>query len=361
MLRLRRTLAPFLLLAALIAALAFAAVASAEIKIGEGTSPADPSLEDGEADLLKATATYDSTTGAASFEITTREAPESTPEAERPFITYYAVIANSGIPCTRADFLAAQERQQKEFEESGEAAEPALYPAFSVISPNRILREGEGPPKVPLSQAYGEYLAKQPTSQFENLVPGTKTASGDTITIAATSPQAINGAFNCAYVFGQDVSGSGGAPDPIVFPLTTKPEPPPVEPPVTPEPPKSDPAPQPPAPTKAAPAPAPGVLALAQSKPQALKVGKLATVRLTVSNPGGSPTGQGFLSLRAPKGVVIRGRRQKLPALLPGDSWTLTYRVRLTAKAKKRSTIAISGTSGALTTSGSLVVVPKRG
>jgi hypothetical protein len=358
--RSRRTLVPFLLLAALIAMLAFAAVASAEIKVGEATSPGDPSLEDGEADLLKATATYDTTTGAASFELTTRKAPELTPEAERPFITYYAVVANSGIPCTRADFLAAQERQQKEFEESGKAAEPALYPAFSVISPNRIIREGEGPPKVPLSQAYGEYLAKQPTSQFENAVPGTKTASGNTITIASTSPQAINGAFNCAYVFAQDASGSGGTPNPLVFPLTTKTEPPPVVPPATPEAPKSEPAPAPKAATPA-PTPAPGVLSLAKAKPQALKVGKLATVKVTVSNPGGSPTGQGFLTLRAPKGVVIQGRRQKLPALLPGDSWTLTYRVRLTAKARKRATIAISGTSGALTTSGSLVVVPKKG
>jgi hypothetical protein len=351
--RSRRTLAPFLLVLALFAALAFAATAAAETKIGEGTSPEEPSVY-GEADLLKASAEFDVDTGTATFKITTRAASESIKKEERKNVLYLAALVTTKFECTKAAFEAAQEKASKEG-----ATEFPVYPMLELISPNEPVTQAPFP-GVEVAQAYSSYLTEQPAGGGifgEELAPATKSQSGTTLTLSGTNVKAVKGAFTCGLV---QIGGTEN-PEIILFPLTTKPEPPPVEPPVTPEAPKTEPAPQPPAPTKAAPAPAPGVLSLAKAKPQALKVGKLATVRVTVSNPGGSPTGQGFLTLRAPKGVVIQGRRQKLPALLPGDSWTLTYRVRLTARVTKRATIAISGTSGALTAGGSLVVVPKPG
>jgi hypothetical protein len=350
--RLRRTLAPFLLLVALAATLVFATAAAAETKIGEGTSPEEPKRY-GEADLLKASAEFDVDAGSLTFQLTTRAASESVKPEERQNITYFAGLMTTKFECTKDAFEAAA----KEATEKG-AKELAVYPLLGLVSPNQPITEApyEG---LQVAQAYSTYETEQPAGGGpfgEKLVPGTKALGGNTITLSGTNVEAVKGQFTCGFV---QMGGSEG-PDTIVFPLAVKPEKP-AETPVTPEPPKSEPAPAAPKPAPPAPAPAPGVLSLAKAKPQALKVGKLATVKVTVSNPGGSPTGQGFLTLRAPKGVVIQGRRQKLPALLPGDSWTLTYRVRLTAKVRKRATIAISGTSGALTTSGSLVVVPKKG
>jgi uncharacterized membrane protein len=98
------------------------------------------------------------------------------------------------------------------------------------------------------------------------------------------------------------------------------------------------------------------VLTLGKLKPQQLKVGKWATVKVTLTNSGGSATPQGALKLKAPQGATIKPEGQKLPALLPGESWTLSFRVKLSASAKKKSTLSLVGAAGSLSVSGSLVL-----
>jgi hypothetical protein len=346
--RSRRTLASLVLLAALVAALAFAAVAAAETKIGEGTSPEEPKRY-GEADLLKASAEFDVDTGTATFQFTTRAASESVPIEERQSIIYLAALLTTKFECSKAGFEAAT----KEAEEKGEKELP-IYPMLELVSPNQPVTESPLA-GVPVAQAYSSYMTHQPVGGGpfgEKLLPASKALGSDAITLSGTNVEGAKGPFTCGIV----EMGGSEEPDLIVFPLTVKPEPPAVVP-VTPEAPKSEPAPEP-APKAAAPAPAPapGVLTLARTKPLKLPTGRTAIVKVTVSNSGGSPIGQGFLSLRAPKGVIVKGRRQRMPALLPGDSWTLSYRVRMTAKAKSKSTIGIVGAAGALTANGSLVI-----
>jgi adhesin HecA-like repeat protein len=98
------------------------------------------------------------------------------------------------------------------------------------------------------------------------------------------------------------------------------------------------------------------VLSLAKAKPLKLAAGKWKTVKVTVTNTGGTVVPQGSLRLKAPKGVVVRPGRQKLPSLLPGDSWTVSARVKLTAKAKAKSTVRLAASSGGLTAGGALVL-----
>jgi hypothetical protein len=76
-----RLLAPTALFCALVLALAFAATAAAETRAGEATSPVNAAIS-GKADILAATARYDSTAGTASFTVTTREAPGEKEEQE---------------------------------------------------------------------------------------------------------------------------------------------------------------------------------------------------------------------------------------------------------------------------------------
>src|ERR1700749_1715952 len=95
---------PALFITALTALLVLAPVAAAETKFGEGTSPEDP-LVGGEADLLKATATYESATGTGTFELTMREAAGSRSGAESESVTYLAFMS-AATPCAEPSFPA---------------------------------------------------------------------------------------------------------------------------------------------------------------------------------------------------------------------------------------------------------------
>jgi hypothetical protein len=75
-----------------------------------------------------------------------------------------------------------------------------------------------------------------------------------------------------------------------------------------------------------------------------------------VTNTGGTATIPGSLRLRGPKGVIVKSGRQKLPVLLPGGSWTVSYKVELTETAKAKSTLSLTATGGGVTGKGSLVV-----
>jgi hypothetical protein len=334
---LRRRLLPLtVFIAAAVALLAFAGSAFAETKIGEGTSPEQPTLA-GEADLLKATASFDVATGTASFEITTRAAQESTPEAERPDIQYVGALITVHGACTR-EALEAEEKKAAEEENAS-----SFFPVVEVLSLNRQLTAKETPENVPPAQAYGVFATSIESVAKPAYVPGTKALSGTTATIGATLPAATgSGTFNCAEVLADDFEAEG-EPDLLLFPLTTKVEPARVQA-----------ATPPPAPAQPAPAAA---LSIAKAKkPLKLKVGKWATVKVKVTNTGGATTAPGSLQLKATKGVIVKGGKQKLPVLLPGGSWTVSYKVKLTAKAKNTTTLSLVGAAGTVSANSSLVL-----
>jgi hypothetical protein len=336
----RRRLLPLtVLIAAAVALLAFAGTAAAETKVGEGTSPEQPTLA-GEADLLKATASFDVAAGTASFEITTRAAQESTPEAERPEIQYVGTLITAHNACTRE---ALEAEEEKAFKEGKEAP---FFPAAEVFSFNRQLTAEETPPGVPLAQAYGIFAtSNESIAAPTTFIPGTKSLSGNTATVSVTIPAvAGSGTFNCAEVASENFE-EAGEPDLILFPLTTKPEPPPA---VTPAP-----APR----AQAQPAPPVAALSIAKAKKALkLKVGRWATVKVKVTNTGGAASSPGSLQLKATKGVIVKRGKQKLPILAPGGSWTVSYKVKLTTKAKKTSTLSLVGAAGTLAAKGSLVL-----
>jgi uncharacterized membrane protein len=110
--------------------------------------------------------------------------------------------------------------------------------------------------------------------------------------------------------------------------------------------------PTPPAPTPTA------AFSLAKIKPLKAKEGKWTKVNVKVTNTGDAAAGPIAIKAKAPKGVVLQpaSGSLKLPALLAGQSWTVTFRVKLTSKAKKSSTIALTTSSGAISAAGSFVV-----
>jgi hypothetical protein len=330
-----RHLVPLTLLVALALTLAIAGTALAETKIGEGTSPENPSLP-GEVDLLKGSIEYDVAAGGLTASFTTRTAPESTPESERPEVEYIVAAFHFEYPCSLEGIVEAQKAAEAE----GKSF-MAPFPAFEAFTFNRPLPEP--PPPFPVASAYTSLQNKGfILSEPENLAAASKAVSGTSLTISGTNAAAANYQFNCSEV----VSMVSGETDVLFFPLSAKPEPPPAQ--TT-----------PPAAQQQPPAPAvvPGVLSIAKAKkPLKLKVGKSRTVTVKVTNTGGSTTVPGSLRLKAAKGVVVTPKSQKLPALLPGNSWTVSYKVKLTAKAKKSSTLSLVGASGSLSAKGSLVV-----
>jgi hypothetical protein len=241
---------------------------------------------------------------------------------------------------------------QAGFEEQAKNGAPLPFPLFEMLTKNIPFTEPLVP-GAPLAPAYWEFIPDEATRNrpFAHVAGGSKSSEGATTTVSALAVAAANAPFTCAEIG----SGEFGAPTPmdrLFLPLTTKPEPPPVQPgnpgvstttttTVTSAPPLSP----------------PGALSIARAKkPLKLKVGKAKTVKVTVTNTGGSATVPGTLRLKAAKGVVVAPASQRLPALLPSDSWTVTYKVKLTAKAKKSSTLSLIGASGSLGAKGSLVV-----
>jgi hypothetical protein len=170
------------------------------------------------------------------------------------------------------------------------------------------------------------------------VLAATRTNSGPTTTIAVTSAKLADLGLNCVFVM--TVEGGGGTY--ISFPLVAVPE--------------SVPAPAPAPSAAPATSPALPVLAIARSKPVKLKVGRLKTVRIKLTNTGTAASGPGALRVKAPAGIIVKPERQQVPILVPGGSWTVTVRIELTAKAKKRSVISLTGTAPGLRATGSFVV-----
>jgi hypothetical protein len=334
--RVRR--ARLLILLALILALAlvFAGTAAAETRAGESSSPmaAGSPRVDPEGQIVKASGSYSTSTGATSFAITTQAPPQATIENNYNPTSFNIDLLNAPSGCTAA----------------------ALN-SVSIV-----------PPIVAIAATYGETLGaalyfenESATSSSESHLLGQveKVVIGTTTTLSITSGRIANQGFDCAVVkvvslptnveeeekAKEEKEGKGtervlGSVSYVVFALNALPEPPaPV---VSPPPP---------------PAPAAPALSIAKAKkPLKLKVDKWKTVKVNVTNTGSAATAPGSLQLKATKGVIVKGGKQKLPALLPGGSWTVSYKVQLTAKAKKTSTLSLVGTAGTVTSSSSLVL-----
>lgn len=309
----RRFVASTLSLCALVLALVFAATAAAEVRTGEGSLPADESLP-GEIDLVHASATYDSTTGAVTFTATTRSEPGA-----GPGYLQAVLFTPTGGECA--------------LPEPESEADP--YPAFLLESEygqqdaEWVNLESEGGPAGP-----------------EDLGPAAKSVEGSTTTLAAATSKAADRPYGCAVVGTSE--GSFEAEKEIVFPIAAASPPPvvPTQPATTPQ--------VTPAPTETK--PAPGVLSLGSLKPLKLKSGKWSKVKVQLVNTGGTAIGPIALKAKAPAGVMLKPKTLKLPALLPGQAWTVAFQAELTAKAKPKSTISLTSTSGALTAAGSVVL-----
>jgi hypothetical protein len=338
----RRLHVPSILLLALVAALAFAATAAAETKVGEATSPVDSSIENGEADLLGASASYEPSTGEVSVSVTTRVAPGTTPPTEEeiedeevhPSVEYLGMLATSSIPCSTATFEAEEERLQKERDEGTESDPPTLFPGFALIGGNRPLEPETSLEAVWEAIQEGSEIGAQKPGKSG---PASKSVAGSTVTMGTTSSLAANGAFNCVFVEAFALHGSSNR-DVLLFPLTPKPAPPVVTPPAT-----------------TAPAAA---FSLTKIKPLKAKVGKWTKVKVKFTNSGDASSGPVVVRLKAPKGVVLQPRSGalKIPSLAAGQSWTLTFKAKLTKKAKKKSTVKVTTSSGTISAAGSFIL-----
>lgn len=314
----RNPAALFLLVSAL-ALLVFAAPAAAETRVGEGTSPVDQAIP-GRMDILSASAAYDSTSGMVNLTVTTREAPE--PESGAQLAVFAGVVTEAG-PCNTAEIDATEI--------------PA--PASLIVAP--------------YTEPFGEAMwweTAQESPGSENTGPAAKSVVGATTTLISASPKAAGKPYNCAVVSTTDLNSGNESVDTLFFPIAVPTPSDPITPTTTP----STTTPQ--AQAQPQPQPAPGALSILGSKPVAAKAGRWTKVSVKVSNSGGTAVGPISIKAKAPAGVVVRPGALKVPALLPGQTWPLTLQVKLTASAKPKATIALTGTAGGLGATGSVVV-----
>jgi hypothetical protein len=307
-----RLRAPALLIAALAALLVFAAAASAETRTGESSTPRNSGGLTPGATLVKASASYDTTSGNVGFSVTTAGEPQAKTE-DRP--SEASMLVGLSQATSGCDFAAF---------DSGSF----LFPAFQVVS-----RYAE--------REASEAVLFQSSTVVEELGAAVPSVSGTTTTFSFASSRLANQGWNCAVA--ETGEGHEGANGLLIFPISVPRIPP--APPATPAPPAAP-----------APAPAPPVLSIAKAKPLNLKVGKSKTVKVKVTNTGATATAQGSLRMKPTKGVLVTPETQKLPALAPGASWSVSVRVKLTEKAKPKSTLSLTGTASGVTAKGSLVV-----
>lgn len=318
----RRSRVPALLLAALAALLVFAAAASAETRTGESSTALREGVPAGEFTIVKATASYESTSGSAVFNITTATALQ--PSSEGVILAGLTTSSNCTTP-----------RSAEAVIEQLVLSPPPLFVIQDIVSepaPSAIV----GSLSAPI------------------MLPATKAVSGTTTILSATAGSIVNAGFNCAIVAAsgteeveeaEELPGELGGATFMSFPISAPPAPPAVV--VT----------APPAPVVAP--PAPPVLSIGKLKPVSLKTGKWRSVKVKVTNTGATGTGPGSLRVRVAKGVLAKPERQQLPVLAPGASWTVTVRVQLTAKAKPKSNLTLTAAASGVTGARTLVLKSK--
>jgi hypothetical protein len=286
-------------LAVALAAFVFAAPAGAEVLTGHGTWAPNIGLN-GEVDIVGATASYDSTTGAVVVTITTRDAP--------------------------------------------------TYPDFAVGSD---IGSGCGGAFVDFTAHYTEPEAEVGYGEFDTAIkPAPNTVTGDTRTVSFASSAIANQKSACVELQTQNFTPhEEDAFDTVSFTLSG---------PASETPPSDSTSsqsgssntqstPQPPGPAQ---------LSIAGRKPVKAKPGAWKQVKVQVSDPGGTATGPVQLKVKAPAGVALKPGSGKLsvPALQPGESKTVAFKIRLTEKAKASSTLSLVATAAGLHATRSLVV-----
>ncbi len=309
-----RLFLPLAILCALALALVLAAGASATVYVGGATSPEDPTIANGEGDLLAGSAEYDSVTGTVTLTATTRSAP-----TENPGQTLYGALFTSTTPCTAPESI-----------EEGEAVVPLL----ELVSP---YAESTG-------ESYWtarESVTEEGTGQAVRSVAGAKTS------VIVTTPDIVAQPYDCGLV--QIFEGPERV-DRIVFPIAVKTETPPAEGPT-----KTITV------TKTETVQSPGpkltpALAFPRAGTLSLKRERWTTVRFKVTDPGTGPIGPITVKVKAPKGVRVEPGTLRLPALLPGQTWPVSFRIEATAAAAARSKLALTARAGGLQASGSVLL-----
>lgn len=323
--RLSRLLVPSTLVVVLLTALAFSATASAEVRTGEGSSPVNLGVA-GEADLLRASASYDSGTGTVVVNVTAREAPGTAPKVEP-----IAFLVTVNGPCD-ASLIGSKE---------------GGFPNFTI---------GAAYEK---SESRWSTVWKAAASEGESAgpAPGSWNLEGNTVTIAATAGPAIARPYNCAFVsLGPPASEPGSSGEFAFFPLSV---PTPAEPvkPVEPAKP-ADPVVK--TVTVTPPPAAPGKLVFAKAGALKAKSGRWTKASIKLTNAGGSAVGPISIKAKAPAGVAIKPGQIRMPALLPGQSWTVGFRVKSSTAAKATSTIGLTATGPGLSANASLILKSQR-
>jgi hypothetical protein len=319
--RLSRLLVPSTCALVLLASLAFAATASAEVRTGEGSSPVNPSLS-GEEDLLHATVSYDAGIGNIVFAVTSREAPGPQPNA----LTFAGLATVKG-PCDNS------------------AIQQAAYPTFLVGS---FYEEPKS-----RWRTFWEAAESEAGPGPEDLGAGSRSVLGTTETIAVSATQAIGKPYNCAIV-GLTPMGTEPAKSaeliafPISMPEPAKPTEPVTKPAETVVKTVTE--------TVTPPPPAAAKLAIAKTKALTAKPGKWVKVGVKITNGGGTAAGPIAIKAKVPSGIQVRPGQVKVPALLPGQTWTVGIRAKLGVDAKPTSTIALTATGPGLSAEGSLVL-----
>ena len=306
--RLRRLRVLALLVAAAVTLLAFAATASAETLAGETNAGSISSVgADPGATFVKGTATYESS-GKLTFVLTTAAPSDA--------VATFVVVGQTSKECNALSLLG------------GGGSELLPPPFVEIVTTSEETTTAVGKVVRTAEEEGGE-------------LPASKSISGTTMTLSMASPRASDLTPNCAIAITESETVST-----MAFPLSVPP------PPVVPAPPALPAAPAPPAP----PAPSPAALAISRLKTARIKVGQWKTVKVEVTNTGGTTMAAGSLRVKPVKGVNVKPESQMLPALAPGQSWTLPVRVELTKKAKPKSTLTITATGASATSAtGSLV------
>lgn len=322
----RRLRAPAILITALAMLLALAAAASAETRTGESSTVIREGFPAGEVTLVKAAASYESNSGSAVFNVTTA----------------------TGAPPTSEGLMLAALTTSPDC--AGQKSGKAIVDQLLVNPPPLLVFEN--------------YLADPTVAALAgslsapSAVPATKAVNGTTTTLSATSSSVANAGFNCAIVVASEAGEEAEEPQEeeevevpgatfMSFPISAPPAPP------------SAPVVTATAPPPPAVAPARPVLSIGKLKPASLKPGKWKSVKVKVTNTGAGGTGLGSLRVRTAKGVLVKPERQRLPALAPRASWTMTVRVRLTLKAKPRSKLKLTAAASGVTATRSLVLKAK--
>ena len=285
--------------------LLFAADAGAEMVVGESTSvSAQEGTPSPETTLVRSSVSYDSTAGSLSVVIVTSGEPQPELAGKPNEGLLSGQLFRTSAPCTVAGIEAARKGE----------------PGATIFATALVAGE------------FGKSTAEGLNLTPPGSLPVQKAVSGSTTTFTTQSDGLKNLGFNCAVVGGTDAAQENGTS--MVFAIAPLPPPP-------------------------APAPVPPALSIAKRKPMTLKIGKWRTVKIKVTNTGGSAE-QGSLRIKAPKGVLVKPEKQKLPALAPGASWTISVRLELTKKAKGSSTLTLTASTGGITAKSSLVLKLKR-